>query len=121
MMKRLFKIRSTAGVRYHEPNPYAVKSVGFSKLDGFPIFEMTLEQGISVNFEWFARSFVIDGRPGYTIQEEDIELVSPLDDVYQHIPGLTDVPSKPMEAHIGKLYYVDYVYENDDERLILML
>lgn len=120
-MKRFFKIRSTAGVRYHEPNPYAVKSVGYSKLDGFPIFEMTLDQGVAVNFEWFAQSFVIDGRPGYTIQKEDVELVRSLEDVSSHIPGLTDAPSKPLEAPSGKLHYVDFVYENIDERLLFML
>ena len=124
MMKRLFKIRSIAGVRCLGPNPYAVKSVGYSKIDGYPVFEMTLEQGIGVNFEWFARSFVINGRPGYTIQKEDIELIHSIEDVSSHIPGLTGASWNPVAGPAtGKLYYIEkYEYPNEsDERLNLLL
>jgi hypothetical protein len=83
---------------------------------------MTLEQGIGVNFEWFARSFVIDGRPGYTIQKEDLELIRSIEDVSSHIPGLTGASSKPLPPPTGKLYYMDYELPNEtDERLNLFL
>jgi hypothetical protein len=91
-------------------------------MDGYPVFEMTLDQGVAVNFEGFARSFVINGRPGYTIQKEDLELIRSLEDVSSHIPGLTGESSKPIGAPIGKLYYMDYEYPSEsDERLNLFL
>jgi len=94
--KRLFKIRSTAAVRCLEPNPYSLKFLGFSKIDRFPIFEMTLEEGAVVNFTWFAQFFLIDDRPDYTLQKEDIEGIASLENVFPEF------------------------YENKDSRLLLI-
>jgi hypothetical protein len=125
-MTRTFKIRFTSGVRFLEgSSPYKVSFLGSSRLDGYPVFSIELPEGDSLNREWFARSFVVNTMPGYTLEKGDIELIQSLEEVVKPMPlSFDDQGFKPMPLAppTGKLYYMDYIYPDKfDERLNLLL
>ena len=132
-MKRLLKVKHTAGVRYMGlTNEF--EYIGESKIDGFPMYSFD-DKKIYLRYHY--RDFVFNGRPGYTPIESDFELIPSLEDVFEPNPNITErysgknilviddiipVQPLPLPEPLGILYYFDYVYESEfDERLLLML
>ena len=127
---RFFKVKFANGVRCLKSGPYDIQFHGYSRLDGFPIYKMRLPVGEVVEFSWVAQSFVINGRPGYTVTKGDLELIrdaniydEAIESTFREGVSVNDViPVKPLSAPTGHLFCLDYVYGNEeDERLLLML
>ena len=131
-MKILFKAKHASGARYMGSEN--VEYIGKSKIDNFPMFSYETKDEVNLLTAW--NKFVFNGRPGYTPQISDFELIPSLEE--KHIitkKGIVDrysgqsitlkddiVPVQPMPLPIGKFYYIDYVYGNElDNRLLLML
>jgi len=131
-MKRVLKVKHTAGVRYTGiTNEF--EYIGESKLDGFPMYSFD-DKKIYLRYHY--RDFVFNGRPGYTPTESDFEIVPSLEDCApmksmtdrysgKSILGTDDiipVQALPLPEPLGILYYFDYVLGSEfDNRLLLML
>jgi hypothetical protein len=118
-MKYTFKIKRTEGVGVR-PNCNWVKYIGKSRIDGYPVFQLEYNDGPSLG-HIIKDALIVNTKPGYTIQSNEIELIQSLEDVMPKTLSSELVSVKPMSAPNGKLYYIDYVYESFDERLLLML
>ena len=136
-MRISFKAKHLEGARYMGFEP--VQYLGKSKIDGFPMFSYeTEDKKIKLSYVWSL--FVFNGRPGYTPEPADFELISTLEEPFAPKKSIVDrysgksitlvddiVPVQPMKIPLkilptGGLYYFDYVYETEfDERLLLML
>lgn len=122
-IKSFFKVKYTHGV-YYLGNFFTFE--GKSRIDGYPIYSCEVERGIAPDWRFEFGYFIFNGRPGYTPSYDDFELIQTTED---HInpkrtntlvsPELIEV--KPLDPPSGILYYLDYVYDEFDERLILML
>jgi len=112
---RLFKIRfPDVGYIGTPHRNLLIEYVGKSRLDGFPIYRLSWNFDMSIGM--ISKDFVVNGKPGYTLQKSDIAPISSLEDELSF--------TKPMSPSTGQLYYFDYVYESTnelDERLLLML
>jgi hypothetical protein len=132
-MKRVLKVKHTAGVRYIGL-AQNLEYIGESRIDGFPMYSFD-DKKIYIKYHY--RDFVFNGRPGYTPTESDFELVTSLEDVFEPKMNMTDrysgknilgiddiipVQALPLPEPIGILYYFDYVLGSEfDNRLLLML
>jgi len=130
-MKRILKVKHTAGVHY-KGNEF--EDIGKSKIDGFPMYSFDDKEINLKCLKYYYPNFVFNTRPGYTPTESDFELrnaeelwvpVKSITERYsgKNILGTDDIiPVQPLNGPIGKLFYFDYVYENQlDNRLLLML
>jgi len=132
-MKRVLKVKHTAGVRYTGiTNEF--EYIGESIIDGFPMYSFDDKK---IYLKYHYRDFVFNCRPGYTPTESDFEIVPSLEDVFEprlnmteryfgkNILGTDDIiPAQalPLPEPLGILYYFDYVLGSEfDERLLLML
>jgi hypothetical protein len=130
-MKILFKAKHTSGARYMGSEN--VEYIGKSKIDNFPMFSYETKDEVNLLTVW--NKFVFIGRPGYTPQISDFELIPSIEEPFAPKKGIVDrysgksitmvddiVPVQPIPLPIGKIFYFDYVYENElDNRLLLML
>ena len=121
--KKYFKVLRTEGVGVF-PNCDFIKYVRKSRLDDFPIFSIEYPNGDNPLY-FIVSNLIVNTKPGYTLKSSEIEYI-PLPEDYLSFDGISSiandlVPVKPMDAPTGKLYYIDYVYESFDERLLLML
>lgn len=130
-MKRVLKVKHTAGVRY-TGLANGFEYIGESKIDGFPMYSF---DDVKIYIKYHYRDFVFNGRPGYTPTESDFELIPSLEDVFEPKPNMTEryfgslvandiIPEQalPLPEPLGILYYFDYVLGSEfDERLLLML
>lgn len=112
-MKITFKVKRTEGVGI-QPDCSWVTYIGNSRIDGFPIFQIEYDSGPNIS-HLIQDALIVNTKPGYTIQGFEIELIRSLE---------CDLPIKnniQMSAPSGMLYYLDFVYNDTDERLLLML
>ena len=125
---RFFKVKFSNGVRCLRPGPYDIAFHGYSRIDGFPIYKMRWPIGEAIEFRWVAEAFVINGRPGYTVDKGDLELIpdahladeASVGDAFKTEGEI--IPVQPLSAPTGQLFYLDYVYgDSEDERLLFML
>lgn len=121
---RLFKVKHTAGVHYHGS---VFKYAGKSRIDGYPMYSVEMEAGEVFPWDYHLKFFIFNGKPNYTPTLDDFELIHALED---HIsPKRTNplVSTELVEVGLtmappsGTLYYLDYSYDEFDERLNLML
>jgi len=118
-----FKVKYSCGI--HNRGTF-FEYVGKSRIDGFPIYSCEVEKGTAPDWRFYFQDFAFCGRPGYTPENGDFEYIPSLED---HISQKrtntlesTELPVvKPLSPPSGILYYIDYVYDEFDERLILML
>lgn len=110
-----------------------VEYIGKSRVDGYPMFSYETEDKVNLLTVW--KKFVFNGRPGYTPQISDFELIPSIEEPFEPKRGMVErysgkstitvgdiIPVQPMELPTGGLYYLDYVYETElDNRLLLML
>ena len=133
-MRITFKAKHLEGARYMGFE--AVQYLGKSKIDGFPMFSYeTEDKKIKLSHVWSL--FVFNGRPGYTPEPADFELIPSIEEPFAPKKGIVErysgkyttliediVLVQPMKFPdpTGRLYYLDYVYETEfDERLLLIL
>lgn len=133
-MSLTFKAKHLEGAGYMGSEK--VEYIGKSKIDGFPMFSYeTEDKEVDLLGVW--RQFVFNGRPGYTPQISDFELIPSIEEPFAPKKGIVDrysgksttsvddiIPVQPMKfpEPTGMLYYFDFVYETEfDERLLLML
>jgi len=121
--KKYFKVLRTEGVGVF-PNCDYIKYVRKSRLDNFPIFSIEYPDGDSPLY-FIVSNLIVNTKPGYTLISSEIEYI-PLPEDYLRFDGISSiandlVPVKPMDAPNGTLFYIDVVYDNPDERLLLML
>jgi hypothetical protein len=117
-MKLAFKIKRTEGVGV-KPNCDYVKYIGKSRIDAYPMFVLTteLESLWQNKLMMIKDALIVNTRPGYTVENHEIEWVKSLED--HKIPAISPIPLPS-----GKLFYVDYQYgsiDASDERILLML
>ena len=133
-MKITFTAKHTDGVRYMGFFEN-VQYLGKSRIDGFPMFSYTnlIDKKINLSDVWSL--FVFNGRPGYTPESSDFEIIPSLEEPFEPKKGMVDrysgkfttlvddiIPVRPMPSPTGGFYYLDYVYETElDNRLLLML
>lgn len=119
---KIFKVKHANGVAYRGT---FFTSVGKSRVDGLPLYSCTIEVGSKSAADWkfWFKDFIFNGRPGYTPSYDDFELMP--SQVLVMPQSIDDelVPVQPMKFPdpIGILYYLDYVYDDTDERLLLMM
>lgn len=113
-----FKVKRTEGVGV-KPGCGWIKYVGKSRLDGFPIFSTDYIGRITTDM--IKDHLIVNTKPGYILENHEIEGIGSLDDGM--IRSFSDdlVPVKPMDSPSGTLFYIDYVYEDLDPRLLLMM
>jgi hypothetical protein len=120
-MELTFKVKRTEGVCVR-PNCDWVKYVGKSRTDGFPVFRLKYDEGPSL-VHIIKDALIVNTKPGYTVQSHEIETVNSWKDSTP-IKSLASelIAVQPMSAPNGNgiLYYIDYVYDQD-ERLLLMM
>jgi hypothetical protein len=121
--KKYFKVLRTEGVGVL-PNCDYIKYVRKSRLDDFPIFSIEYPDGDNPLY-FIVSNLIVNTKPGYTLKSSEIEYI-PLPEDYLSFDGISSiandlVPVKPMDAPNGTLFYIDVVYDNPDERLLLML
>lgn len=104
-----FKVKRTEGVGV-KPGCGWIKYVGKSRLDGFPIFSTDYKGPITTDI--IKDRLIVNTKPGYILENHEIERIGSLDDL---------VHVKPMDSPSGILFYIDYVYEDLDPRLLLMM
>jgi len=131
-MKRVLKVKHTAGVRYIGlSNQF--EYIGES-IDRFPMYSFDDKK---IYLKYHYKDFIFNCRPGYTPTESDFEIVPSLEDVFEprlnmteryfgkNILGTDDIiPAQalPLPEPLGILYYFDYVLGSEfDNRLLLML
>jgi hypothetical protein len=131
-MKRVLKVKHTAGVRYIGL-AQNLEYIGESRIDGFPMYSFD-DKKIYLRYHY--RDFIFNGRPGYTPTESDFEIITPIED-FAPTKSMTDrysgksilgtddiipVQALPLPEPSGILYYFDYVLGSEfDNRLLLML
>jgi hypothetical protein len=113
-----FKVKRTEGVGV-KPGCGWIKYVGKSRLDGFPIFSTNYKGPITADI--IKDRLIVNTKPGYILEDHEIERIKSLDG--EMIRSFSDdlVPVKPMDSPSGTLFYIDYVYEDLDPRLLLMM
>jgi hypothetical protein len=116
---KIFKVKHADGVIF-KGNFFTY--VGRSRVDGLPLYSCTIQVGECVDWKFHFKDFIFNCRPGYTPGYDDFELMPSQDWMPQSI-GLDLVSVQPMEfpEPTGILYYLDYVYDDTDERLLLMM
>lgn len=121
--KLFFKVKYNCGI-YNRGVFFTFE--GKSRIDGRPIYSCKAEIGLGSDWRFPYGDLIFQGRPEYTPTVDDFELIT--NTLEDHIspkgaklvsPELIEV--KPLGPPSGILYYVDYVYDQFDERLILML
>jgi hypothetical protein len=116
-MKLAFKIKRTEGVGV-KPNCDYVKYIGKSRIDAYPMFVLTTElvrfNGANI-FVMIKDALIVNTRPGYTVENHEIEWVQSLKD--HNIPT---IDPKPLPSGLCWLN-VDLSSDTSDERLLLML
>jgi hypothetical protein len=113
-----FKVKRTEGVGV-KPGIDLIKYAGKSRLDGFPIFSIDYKGPITIDI--IKDSLIVNTKPGYILQNHEMERIGSLDD--EMLRSFSDdlVPVKPMDSPSGILFCIDYVYEDLDPRLLLMM
>lgn len=125
------KHKHSKGARYMGSEK--VEYIGKSRVDGYPMFSYETEDKVNLLTVW--KKFVFNGRPGYTPEPADFELIPSIEEPFEPKRGMVErysgkstitvgdiIPVQPMELPTGGLYYLDYVYETElDNRLLLML
>lgn len=104
-----FKVKRTEGVGV-KPGCGWIKYVGKSRLDGFPIFSTDYKGPITTDI--IKDRLIVNTKPGYILENHEIERIGSLDDL---------VHVKTMDSPSGILFCIDYVYEDLDPRLLLMM
>jgi hypothetical protein len=131
-MKRILKVKHTAGVRYIGL-AQNLEYIGESRIDGFPMYSFD-DKEIYIKYHY--SDFIFNTRPGYTPTESDFEMITSLED-WAPMKSMTErysgknilviddiIPAQalPLPEPLGILYYFDSVYESEfDNRLLLML
>ena len=132
-MKITFTAKHTDGAKYMGFEN--VQYLGKSRIDGFPMFSYTKPIDKKINLSDVWSLFVFNGRPGYTPESSDFEIIPSLEEPFEPKKGMVDrysgksiitvddiVPVQPMELPTGGFYCLDYIYGNElDNRLLLML
>ena len=132
-MKITFTAKHTDGAKYMGFEN--VQYLGKSRIDGFPMFSYTKPIDKKINLSDVWSLFVFNGRPGYTPESSDFEIIPSLEEPFAPKIGIVDrysgksttlvddiIPVQLMDLPTGGLYYMDYVYETVlDNRLLLML
>lgn len=130
-MKITFKAKHAEGARYMGFE--SVQYLGKSRIDGFPLFSYETGDESRLSYVWSL--FVFNGRPGYTPNITDFELIPSLEEPFAPKEGIVErysgkstitvgdiIPVQPVSLPTGGLYYLDFVYETElDNRLLLML
>ena len=113
-----FKVKRTEGIGV-KPGIDLIKYVGKSRLDGFPIFSIDYKGPITIGV--IKDSLIVNTKPGYILQNHEIERIKSLED--ERIWSFSDdlIQVKPMDSPSGILFCIDYVYEDLDPRLLLMM
>lgn len=115
-----FKIHRTEGVGVVPNRRDLIKYVEKSRLDGFPIFKIEYVPEVDV-VSLIISSMIVNTKPGYTIKLKEIEIIQSLEDYIPTKSVFDDfLPVQPMDSPSGQLFYLDYVYEDLDPRLLLM-
>lgn len=119
---RIFKVKHTEGVHCRES---VFKYIGRSRMNGLPMYSVEIEEGEDFAWDYHLKSFVFNGKPGYTPTLEDFEFVNDLQDWLawekRKYVALDIVPVQAMNfpEPTGTIYHLDYVYQ--DRRLLLMI
>jgi hypothetical protein len=114
---KIFKVKHADGVAYRGT---FFTHVGKSRVDGLPLYSCTIGVGEYVDWKFHFKDFIFNCRPGYTPGYDDF-VHSPSQDWMPQSIGLDLVPVQPMSQPSGQLFYLDYVYDDTDERLLLMM
>jgi hypothetical protein len=119
-MELVFKVKRTEGVGV-KPNNQFLKYIGKSRLDGFPVFRLTYEQGFNA-WKLAQDNLIVNMKPNYIIQKHETEVIRSVEDEFYNPSIASDlIPVLPMDLPSGTLFYMDHIYDSLDERLLLML
>lgn len=123
-IRRIFKVKHTSGVLYRGS---VFKYIGKSRIDGYPMYSVEMEAGEVFSWDYHLKFFIFNGKPNYTPTLDDFELVQDLQDYLAWERTNPLVSNELVEVGLvmappsGILYNMDYVYDEFDERLNLML
>jgi len=112
----LFKAKHTQGVKYVGS---VCEYIGESRLDGLPIYSYTHSEYDTVNWNLIFKDFIFNCKPRYTPTSVDFERIKDLRDWDSWANNL--VPVQLMSEPNSTLFYLDFVYSDQDERLLLMM
>jgi hypothetical protein len=116
-----FKILRTEGVGVVSTCKN-ITYVGKSRLDGYPVFKIECDPNQNIISKLIRQSMIVNTKPGYTLGFDEIKPIPNMQDELTNGFSISSdiIPVKPLSAPTGLLYYIDFVYDDLDPRLLLM-